>query len=473
MDTTDSLIATDHARRGSALMVAMVLIITLTALTVSMTNVTVMGVNEQVKRYDKVSLLLSAESAVNLAISDLQQNYASRVATELPADKNPASPFHSPDEKDWTFEPDLEALFGAGTLNGVQLDARITRLNTDASDPDLIAYLVEGTATVGEPDDPMTYRRTRVECTLMPAPQTSFKQAMLAVEGYSFQGAATTDSWDSSVDHFGSGAGNGNEGDLASEGDINVQKPDNVNGEVIDNSDFPLPRFDYDDQLAAAGSLTLINPSGGAPGILDDGYVTSQPAKTLILKEADSPYHASEVALSGTGTVRVEGAVELYVDGSINVSGSKTTLFIDYQDSASRLKIYQRDYSDSSTTDSSWDNNGGILGSATPAPGNKNNDPKYFAYPDQLMIMTEYQGNFKMNGNGVFSGVFFAPWATVRFNGTFNFFGSIIAKSFDNQVNGTFNFHYDENLANLDLDLTARLVMVGWRTFDLGYNYSD
>lgn len=476
------------SRSGSALLTVVVILITLSALAVSMTNITVMGVKEQVKRYDKVSLLLSAESAVNAAISDLQSNYSNLIATELTNDKFADSAYHNADATTYTYNPDLSA-YGADSLNGIGLSATITRLNTEPSDPDMIVFMVQGTASVGDPDDPMNYRRTRVETTIVPAPQTAFKQAMFAVEGYGFQGAATTDSWDSGSGSFGSGAGNGNEGDLGSEGDIVVQKPGNVNGTIYDNIDFPLPDFDYDSQLTTEGGIFQLNPytdpitGDSVAGRLDDTFIKTKHGGTITLTESDSPYECSEISLSGNELVIVSGYVELYCAGPVNVSGNKSTQFITFQEldgdpttEDSQLRLYQKDYSDNVTNGdvaSSWDNNGGILGDAEPLPDNKPNDPKYDSHPSNLIVMSEYSGEFKMNGNGVFSGVFFVPQATVSFNGTFNYFGSIIAKSFDGKVNGTYNFHYDESLSTLDLDLTARLVMVGWRSYDLGYHFSD
>jgi hypothetical protein len=53
---------------------------------------------------------------------------------------------------------------------------------------------------------------------------------------------------------------------------------------------------------------------------------------------------------------------------------------------------------------------------------------------------------FKISGNGVFSGIIYAPYANVDLNGNADVSGSVVANSID--VTGGAQFHYDESLGN-------------------------
>ncbi|MDA3959882.1 MAG: hypothetical protein PF961_03760 [Planctomycetota bacterium] len=458
-----------HSRTGVAIITALVLILTLTAMAATITSLTVTGLQQQEYRKDTVSILMSAESGLNMGIAHLQQNYGSLVG--------PGGDLDVTDTSKTQITVPLsnyaDASLDPGTMiNGTMIDVTVQYQFRDTVDTS--SFLISSTATVGEASDPANYRRTRVEATVMPIPQEVFDNAMLALEGYDFTGSAGADSWNSNdtttwPNGYVAGGASGGFGDLASEGDIS-EGNGTFFDHVYDNRELPLPFFDYESQKAGAGSLT---PIGDGAGLVSNTYVGSMPSNTLTLSAGS--YSCTAIDLGNQHYIEVTGAVEIYVDKHIVFAPKSGDVVIKY--TGGTLKLYQGDYTG---TESSFDNNGGILGDATPVGGNNWSSVK--ANPQNLIVFTEYKGTMQMNGNGLTAAVFFAPEATIKFNGTFDFFGSVIAKRFDSKVgnsddpgkvNGSFTFHYDENLKDLDLGLTARLLIQGWRSFNLGVGHRD
>ncbi len=59
-----------------------------------------------------------------------------------------------------------------------------------------------------------------------------------------------------------------------------------------------------------------------------------------------------------------------------------------------------------------------------------------------------------MNGNGSFGGVLIAPNATVKLNGTFNFYGALEVGTIS-QISGNFSLAYDSELSSQQYTLPA------------------
>jgi cytoskeletal protein CcmA (bactofilin family) len=283
---------------------------------------------------------------------------------------------------------------------------------------------------------------------------------MFAEVGYIFGGSAQTTSWNSTNPDGSRNPWNPAEqtfnGDIVSNGDIDVGNGTSVGGDVNDNSGITPIDFSYQSQLAQAQIQTTITDFSGNLGPITDANATT-------LTTAGSPYHCSAIELAADA-ILIDGTVEIYVDGPISLSPKgATSANILYKNPSSdgaaersNLMIFQGDYTtDGTTTASSWDNNGGIIGDAEDITTINNGGEKITsctAYPEDLVIISEYSGDLTLNGNGIFAAVFIAPKANIKLNGTFNFFGSLSARSFDDRVNGTFSFHYDDSLGNLTFD---------------------
>lgn len=488
---------TAASRQGTALITATVLIVTMTFLAAAMTSLSVAGLKSQVDRTEKVRLMMSTETGLNCALTWLQLEYDSQI------DDDSISPDLPLDQIGYDIDLNLNALqigtFNPGNINGIANSCTITRIGVSPTNDlanDAI-FLIEVIGAQGNADDANNYQRQVIEASFSPVSSDIFTQSLAAIEGYNFMGSADTDSWDSTGGAYTSG-GAGLEGDVASEGDISLSGGATVNGVsddaaataagyIQDNVEIPLPSFDYEAQLASASITTY--PNGGTalnPEPIDEAFIDGLATidgitgnKVFDLTSGGSPYRVSQITIGPGYELRVDGVVEIFVDGLIAINPSSMESSIIYLNSPnSSLRIYQSDYDEAADGETSWDNNGGVIGE-----GNPDSLPVWTsmdAHPENLIVMTEYNGTLQMNGNGVFAGVFFAPNATIKFNGTFDFFGSVLAQAFatkplsgpdeQGKVNGSFNFHYDENLANLDLDLTPRLVMLSWRTYTLSYN---
>ena len=230
--------------------------------------------------------------------------------------------------------------------------------------------------------------------------QTLFTQGLFADEGFKFMGAASAEYYDSDTS-----TSEDVPTILASNGFVTVQKKQNVDGNVESNLDLDMP------------ALSITVPSGAVP-----------------LNQINNKVSLGAGVYSSTGidggSFHISGQVSLYVNGNLNL---KSSIAVTYADEDSRLTIYHTGQEDSMS----------MAGNSF-AGGND---------PSQFILMTDYEGEVKLTGNGDFSGLFFAPNADFSMKGTFTMDGAMIAKSFGSKVNGTYNFLYDTELGNIEVDV--------------------
>ena len=484
----------NHTRHGSALVIATMLVVILGGLAISLTETTVGGLRGEQHRSNDLALAMASESAANIAL-DYLQRHSDLLKTDLStADKRTNLPTRA-DVDARRPNSDLSPVLGINKVHGMPVGARwcyvgqravvkiyidgtprldivpIGTLNSMTQD----VYYVRAWATQGSSVDANTYRRRFVELLFVPYPQEVFVRAMFAHHGYNFQGAATTDSWDSAVGSYKKSNSN-SKGDLGSEGDIDVLQVGNVKGVVNDFINFPLPPIEDKAEVTTPG------------GILTGG----------ILYAGEYRYAAVNI---GSGiALTIDGIVKLYVNGPVNLS-AKSFSPIKYSTAASKLTIVQLDYEPadfSIANDLDSVNGGDVIGAPitvvyVDSNGSKTIGPvnpvpvdsvtgtrievSYETDPQKFTLISAFDGEMKVNGNGMFSGVLYAPNATIKMNGNFNYYGSVIANAFaskdlnrsgavdeQGKIMGTFSFHYDEALARLKMPLPGRIGVVGWYT---------
>jgi len=458
-------------RRGSAMMATLTLLVVLVAMSTALTDMSIASFQQQVDRRDDLQTMIAAESIANVAYRHIVDNWS---------DLDPA-----------LAQPDGEIALPTAVMDllpdmpGMELEATIHHIS--GTTPLDYVFLVRGTAAAGDPSDPENYLRHRVELiassslnsttTTTTTDGISFVHAMYAILGYDFKGSATTDSYDSSLGAYGGGNSGGNKGDLGSNGFINVQKMGNINGaSVKEKIGLPPPTVDFDlayqeaqNEAAAAGkSVTAWG---------DVSHVAS--TTPLDLDAAGSPYYMTSLTLDDTAVVNVSGDVKIFVDGPLQMLDALTKY--DTTDPDSRLTIVQSDNNGANDISFRINGNDGLGDIAT-------------HQADKFLYYTELSKQMTFNGNGAMCGVFVAPNATIKLNGTFDYYGAFIARAFGNnvdtsdpdamgRVNGNFAFHYDEQLANLNQDTattTATIttpaptpVISGWRSFRLGFHFQD
>lgn len=452
-----------HSRRGSALVIATMLVVILGGLAISLTETTVSGLKGEHRRTDDLALAMAAESAANIALDHLQRNSA-LLKTELSAAQKAIELPTKDDVDAGKSNCDISTAMGIARVHGMPVGARWCYIGQRAvvkkyvdglprlevvpiGTPDSMTqdvYYIRAWSTQGSEQDVPSWRTRRVELLFVPYPQEVFVRAMFAHNGYDFQGDADTDSWDSTLGAYDPANPNAN-GDLGSEGDIYVQKPTNVNGTIDDFINYPLPPVEFDESLPHE-----------TPAILS-GNVTL----------AAGSYRYEAVNIQEPAQLTLNGAVTIYVDGPVAISGGKKFNPIVYGSSAAKLTIIQNNYDPAAHPEwSSIDNEIDAV-NGSEAIGDISN-------PSRFVYISAFDGQLSFNGTGQFGGVLFMPNATLKLNGTFEFYGSVIADTFaskdltgadqQGKVNGTFSFHYDENLAKLKLPLPARIGVVGWFT---------
>lgn len=446
------------ARTGSALLVSTFLIVLLLGLSMSLTELSTGAYGASERRKDVVNLTVATESLANLALNNLQNLPDLDSQLELQKGRDPTA------LTDAVVAAAGKGPSGVDALNGVSPGAWWKYIGTVqvpiyGADQAQDVYQISVVGAVGGPvtlfnDDGSEnrislvdrYRRRRVEALFTPFPSTSFRQALFAKKGFEYMGSAKTDSWDSKSGLVGYGSTvTGNQGDLASEGDIVVQKPENVQGDIHANVSLPLPAFAY-------------NPPGTALLLGGGGPVSG--AGPL----ATGSYRCSSLALTTKNAITfAPGAtVQLYVDGPVSLRADWAI------PPGVTLQIFQNNY-DSTLGDTKINGNI-VIGNAT----NPAAFQFYTLYDGKIPDADNQQPfDFKLNGTASFGGVLFAPYATFMLNGTFDFYGSLLADSFKDtsdmgKVNGSFAFHYDESLASIKIPFPPSLVIVGWHSFALG-----
>ncbi|MBA2481833.1 MAG: hypothetical protein H0V44_14305 [Planctomycetes bacterium] len=460
--------ARGHTRVASAILLSMVIVVILAGMSVSLTTLAVARFGEQSARQDEVELLAAAETAANETIDWLHaySDQTLKVMTETPtasvgypnntvsskpnfgpwvwpqmldSDNMPAAlaalPAILPAISDGsaTYATSTTYQYRQGYRNNCKVSVRVICARQSVGGvtkwPDgNEKYIIYATATAG--DLTVTadkYRRLRVEAVVGTSKDQIFTRAMYARNAYDVGGSAGTDSYRGPGAYVAppSTSPNYGHGDVASGGTVTISGSGSILGAVTNNVKLQLPVLQYTPVPAAssgalAGDLTVV---GG------------------------NSYHYTSVNMGNSDYITVTGAgvATLYVDTFF-----KTKHIVYAAGSTAKLVIKQNDYTPVAT-DTEFDLNGGAI------VGDLNDTSR-------LVFMSNYTGAMKLNGNGQFSGVIYAPFVDISMNGTFQLYGSVIAEGFDGKVNGTFNFHYDMSLASLSLGIPPLLSAAGWNT---------
>jgi hypothetical protein len=452
-------------RRGSALVVSSIVIITIAGMAIALTDLTISSYGSQRARQAQVDLLASVESAANETISWLRVNPVVQDQLKALAVSSPGYPTATestsavlvssklPSGLPEVF-PDLKGSSNAnaaGRRNACTVETKIIKVASSAT-PSLWdgseRFIVYTTAMSGDPARPETVRRQRVEAVItavsttvsststtttttnVPTPAFPFTRGLFAINGYDFKGAATTDSWKSDSNGDGKAdtpyvkpasytiGGPNSHGDVGSNVVLGAGAYDTskVHGEATANAGASIPSVSYTPPTSGYASV---------PSITGNTTLTGTGAGTTVYK-TPSVAHKNKNTLTIAGS----GTVVLYVDGAFNVGD-----VVFAPGSTAKLVIYQNDVSGK-----------GASFNAQNTVGDPND-------PSRFMFVTAFSGTgsneMSLNGGAKFSAVVLAPNAGIKFNGGSNFYGSFVARDFSGAVNGNFSFHYDESLAGL------------------------
>ena len=453
------------SRRGSALLVSTIAVITIAGLAISLTSLTIGRFGEQKQRQIQVDLLAATESAANetlcwMRVNPAVQTFMQNMAISSPG--YPATDYSNSSTLVSTYMPtgvppvfpDLAAgANGAnkqGFRNGCGVVTKIIKVASSAT-PSLWdgseRFIVYTTAMAGDASRPDSVRRQRVETVItavsttvstpvtstttvsVPTPAFPFTRGMFSVNGYNFSGAADTDSWNSDPDGDGihtpyvapgsyTVGGPNAHGDIGSNGVLGSGAYDTskVHGDATPNAGATLPNVTYTPPTSGFTAMPSISSNTTLVG--------SGTGNTVYKVPSVNQGNHDRLTITGSGTV------VLYVDGSFNVGDINFA-----SGSTAKLVIYQNDVSGKGCSFNAQNSIG---------------DP---ADPSRFIFATAFSGTgsneMSLNGGASFSGVVLAPNAGIKFNGNSDFYGSFVAKDFSGAVNGNFSFHYDEGLAAL------------------------
>lgn len=454
------------SRRGTALILSSIVVITIAGLSIALTNLTIGRFGEQKARQAQVDLLAATESAANEAINWMRVNPEAQDLLKRLAVSSPGFPESTystssvmvssrlPNGTPEMFPTLAKAgtasgANGSGLRNSCQVESKIIKVASSAT-PSVWdgseRFIIYTTATAGDPSRPDTVRRQRVETvitavsttvsstttttttTSVPTAAYPFTRGLFSINGYDFKGTATTDSWKS--DSNGDGiadtpyvapasytvGGPNSNGDVGSNGVLGSGAYDTskVHGQATANAGATLPSVTYNPPTTGYTSLTSITNNATVTG--------SGTGNTVYRIPSINQGNNKSLTISGTGTVVI------YVDGVFNVGDVKFAA-----GSTAKLVIYQNDVSGKGCSFNSQNTVG---------------DPND---PSRFMFITAFSGTgsneLSLNGGAKFSAVVLAPNAGIKFNGNSDFYGSFVAKDFSGAINGTFKFHYDESLA--------------------------
>lgn len=295
---------------------------------------------------------------------------------------------------------------------------------------------------------------------------SKFANGLVAKQTINFNGSPQIDSWNSDPDNNPATApvtySAATKNDAGSVGSISV----GVNAVLVDNADI----WGYVGTGGSApqvGSTGTIGPFGTPTGTTVASHVTTDFSASFDNVSAPSTYSYTNAGALSTSTVLpddVAGAT-LAADGKYYIScssiGGSNKVFTVAAGKKVVLKV-------TDTTGNCVDIKGGSGGINISSGAaleiyaagdiniggqgamNGGTTAATMGQPVNLQIYgTKTSGtqNISVKGNGVFSGVLYAPFGSVQLDGSVQTFGSVVAN--DITLNGSSaQFHYDESLGN-------------------------
>ena len=444
------IIRIGSGRRGVALMAALMLLIVAFGLTISMIDQGTADVRSQALRESDVRSYADAMSAANYCMDYLVTN--GTVAT-VPAPATSAGQFIdlagiapvSGTSSPFTLTQahkginyDLVPSINSSKVAWVRVTSMAATTGYYQVSIDSEGYTVTHTNTVialGSDVDASMLRGVDAVVSITPRSPVippGFQRAVNANSTYSYK--ASVDWWNSGW--TGSNKGSAYAGPIASkDGTALVQAfasiptPFGNGGSVNSSPEFAksstaVPSFTYDSPGNVWG-----NTSGGTSVA---GAMTGTALTGNVTLVAGQSYHFSSISSGPTITIDNGGNAGLspaptatvFVDGAMGLSNSLT-----YTQNNTVLEVLQGD------PGSGMSYNGNTaFGSTQYAPG-------------RFIWATSANEEITMNGNGSFGGVLIAPNATLKLNGTFNFYGALMVGAIS-QISGNFSLAWDSQLAN-------------------------
>lgn len=289
---------------------------------------------------------------------------------------------------------------------------------------------ITSTGTYPDRNDANRFQR-QIKVTLTSA---FFTYAIYVKTTISFSNSASTDSYNSSLGLYNVGGNKGSNGDIGTNSTANpaitLSNSAKVNGDasvggsaatgiVLNNT--------ADITGISSGGITLSLPSVPVP-VPPSGSWTTSPYTSLSGSSVGNlwagSYRASQLALSNSAELNINGDVTLYVTGNINLSNSSKINI----NSGAKLTVY---------IDGTFNSaNSAVLNNTTKIPAN-------------FMLYSRYSGSNGINfsNSGSMYGVIYSPDTNITYSNSYETYGALIAKSIT--LSNSSKVHYDEALQNI------------------------
>jgi hypothetical protein len=397
--------------RGNAMVMVLVAATLLSALAIALSDSAMGRISMQQQRRASDMLTVLTESAANEALADLRAKASADPGLINPVARGGRAP-------DQLYDPDHPTAIDpedpwyevavATTLTNPEVSLAVScrRVETTKAVYDQLVepdrddlrrtFIVRAIGRMRERGE-LGFSYHMVEMRVFAV--DGLAQGLLANESYRFYGSADVDWFNSAAGPYVAPTTSLDRALLASNSTVLVDKPGNVKSSPTDSDGAQMPMQAVSFPSDASSYRSLPPVAGGV----------------ITVDSTQSPYYVAAIdgAFSGvTCKVTGGGTVKIYVSGTI----SGFDMPVDYGDATSRLVIVQDDYN-------------------TPAAPisekiNGNTSAGAIRDPGRLAIMSAFSGELQLNGTADFGGVYYAPKATIRMNGTFNWYGAMVAAHF-------------------------------------------
>ncbi len=494
---------------GSALPLALGIVVILAALSVSLTEMTIGRSAGQRGRHDEVRLAAAVESAAGETLAWMHGHQALLAALpehpELVADATSTPPRGRPWADQWeklvdrsmsapvaarvgAKIPDADiitngaqptmipailsqssdattAVDGRGpivsgcaadTRNGCAITSYIVCLHrTEAGHawPDgHERFAVFTVATLGDlAVDPRSFQRRMVQTIVATGCSRPFTQALYASDSLVLSGPARTDSWLGGSTAYAplpasASPAPASHGDVVCAGTMSLRDRASIHGAVRQDERLALPSIAG--VVTDAVTVANLDFSGDVTLAGDaQGGQVSYRARTVT----------GGLCFSGGGTVRLfcEGA---FAPRSMRFSPGSTVEVVIIQGEHDAKDV--------------------VIGGPTRVPtgsgdverrgaGGSDGNGDDVAAPRRLVFISDADIEIRIAGDGALAAVVYAPRAHLTLAGSFQLFGALIARSIDGAADATFQIHYDESLWGMTLPSAPTLSASGWSLVSL------
>lgn len=274
-----------------------------------------------------------------------------------------------------------------------------------------------------------------------------FNQGIFSDQGVTLSGNGKTDSYNSSTDPTASillsngdvgtnknGAGSISlSGNAKIYGDAMVGPGGNPNTDITTSGNAAV----YGNKSAASSPkdmTPMTDPGGGTSETLD---INANNSKTI----SSGTYRFPKISISGNANGYIDGAVILYIDGNISISGNGQLRI----NSGGSLKIYVS----------------GTVSISGNGIANLNSNPKP---KDFILYGTSSCTSVAISGNGNLYGAIYAPKATTSITGNGHIYGSVVGETISIPGNG--DVLYDEDLKNFTEGPPSNFKVISWKVIE-------